>query len=313
MRSPLRRRPGKSDTWYRHVLPTAAVLFLAALAGACGSRGTATPAGKPLIVGTTTQIADIVRNIAGDRAAVVSLVGPNRDPHDYEPTTDAVEQVARSRVVFKNGAGLDDWLDRVLKNAGGSRPTVDLSAVVHLRYDAGQPDPHYWMDPTNVERMVPAIRDALVAADPADATAYRANANRYLQQVRTMDAQVKSIFDTVPTAGRKLVTDHDAFHYFADHFGLDYVGTILRGLSTSSEPTTQQLAALVGAIRDQGVKAIFAEASLNPKLAEQIGRDAGVKVVTDLYGDSLGPPGSDAGTYIGMMVSNARAIAEALR
>lgn len=301
----------------RRPLLLLAALALAALLAACGggspAGGTATPKPSMTVVATTTQLGDIVRQVAGGSVAVVTLVKPNQDPHDFEPTTGDVTAVARSKVVFKSGVGLDDWLDGILQNAGGQRPIVDLSTFVQLRRDGSEVDPHYWMDPTNVEAMIPAIRDALTAADPAAAATFAANADTYLAAVRAMDASVRATIDAIPAAQRKMVTDHDAFHYFTDHFGLTYVGSVLQGLNTNQEPTTGQLADLIAAIKAQHVRAIFTERSLSPRLAQTLGREAGVQVVSTLYGDSLGAPGSGADTYIGMMETNAREIAAALK
>ncbi len=294
------------------LLSAAAALALAACGGS-SARPPATAKPALTVVATTTQLGDIVREIAGPAAAVTTLVKPNQDPHDFEPTPGDVAAVARSQVVFKSGAGIDDWLDRILQNAGGKRPIVDLSTVVHLRTQGGEADPHYWMDPTNVEALIPAVRDALAGADPADAAAFGTRADDYLSRVRAMDRTAQATIDGIPANGRKMVTDHDAFRYFTDHFGLEYVGSVLQGLNTNQEPTTGQVTDLIAQIRAQDVKAIFTEQSLSPRLAQTLASEAHVKVVSNLYGDSLGAPGSGADTYIGMMETNARNIADALK
>ena len=304
--------------WMRAGLRAVALLFsLAGALTACsgGGEGAAegTGASPLIVVATTTQVGDFARRVAGDRAAVRTLVKANQDPHAFEPTPGDVAAVARSGIIFKSGAGLDDWLDGVLRNAGGSRPIVDLSRSAELRTADGEADPHYWLDATNVEALIPAVRDALSAADPGGAASYATNAAAYLAELRTLDREIMALVASIPAERRKFVADHDAFRYFTERYGLNFVGSVLRGLSTDREPTPGQLIDLINLIRTEAVPVIFTERSLNPKLEQELAAEAGIRVVSTLYGDGLGAPGSGADTYLGMMRSNAREIVEALR
>jgi len=298
-------------------LRSAAIWF--ALAGALtacsGGRGAAdgTGAGPLIVVATTTQVGDFARHVAGDRATVTTLVKANQDPHEFEPTPGDVAAVARSRIAFKSGAGIDDWLDGVLQNAGGSRSIVDLSQSATLRTAGGEADPHYWLDATNVEALIPAVRDALSTVDPEGAATYAANADNYLTELRALDREIMDSIASIPAERRKFVADHDAFRYFTEHYGLMFFGSVLRGLSTDREPTPGQLIDLINQIRAEAVPVIFTERSLNPRLEQELAAEAGIRVVSTLYGDSLGEPGSGADTYVGMMRSNTREIVEALR
>ena len=176
--------------------------------------------------------------------------------------------------------------------------------------DCAEPDgdPHWWHDPTLFERAATALGERLASIDPSHADAYRANARRYVTEIRAMDAANKRLIATVPRGERKLVTNHDAFGYFAAHYGITVVGSVLPSLSTVAQPSAQDVADLIGKIRAEHVRAIFTESSLNPALEQQIASEAGVKVYANLYGDTLGPPGSPGATYIGMERWNMRAM-----
>jgi len=156
------------------------------------------------------------------------------------------------------------------------------------------------------------IRDALIAFDPPGRATYEANAARYLRELETLHRWIQQQVAQIPPERRKLVTTHDAFRYFGHRYGFKVVGTIW-GISTEDEPSAQEIARLVEAIRRERVPAVFVETTINPKLMERVAREAGVRIGPKLYGDSLGPPGSGADTYVGMMRHNVRAIVEALR
>ena len=214
-------------------------------------------------------------------------------------------------VLVESGAGLDRWADTLIAGSGKSIPTFVASAGVPLRRgDASEPagDPHWWHDPTLFEQAATSLGERLAVIDPTHAASYRANAARYVRAIRRMDAANERLIATVPRAERTLVTNHDAFAYFAAHYGITVVGSVIPSLSTASEPSAQQVAALIGRIRAQHVRAVFTESSLNPSLEEQIAHEAGVKVYANLYGDTLGPAGSPGATYIGMERWNMRAM-----
>jgi len=181
----------------------------------------------------------------------------------------------------------------------------------HHHHDEG--DPHFWLDPTNVVTYVANIRDGLISVDPAGAEVYRANAERYIAQLNELDRFIADQVAAIPEANRKLVTNHESFGYFADRYGFRIIGTIVPGVSTGASPSAQQLARLTGRVRDAGVKVIFLETGANPQLAEQLARETGITIVSDLYTHSLSEADGPAPTYIDMMRYNVKRIVEALK
>jgi ABC-type Zn uptake system ZnuABC Zn-binding protein ZnuA len=254
------------------------------------------------VVATTTQVADFGRNVGGDRVQVTSLLKPNLDAHDYEPSPADVEAIAHADLVLENGAGLETWLHDTITSSGFHGPLVDTSQGIQLRQVGGQLDPHIWQNPRNAQRMVANIDRALAAADPADARIFRANLATYTKQLQALDAEVQRQIDSL--ANRKLVTNHDAFGYYSDRYGLQFVGSVIPSFDSSAELSGRDIHDLVAKIKATRVKAVFSETSLPPRTAETIAREAGVKVVEGegaLYGDSLGPAGSDGDTYLKMI------------
>jgi zinc/manganese transport system substrate-binding protein len=308
------------------------LLLIAGLA-ACGPDATPNPAGTPsgataatmpggaspgplTIVATTTQIRSMAEAVAGDRATVVSILKAGADAHSYEPVPSDVQAISKSALVLRNGAGLDNWLDKIINGAGGGRPVVTVSDGVTLRKgDAAEPggDPHIWFSASNAMTMTRNIRDALVQVDPAHADAYQAGANAYLQQLDDLDTYIFAQIATIPADQRKMVTNHDAFGYYIDRYGLQFLGSIIPSMSTESAPSAQDVATLITTVKAQHVKAIFLESSINPKLAQQLAGEAGVRVVDTLYGDSLGDAGTPGATYVGMMRYNTDTIVGALK
>jgi ABC-type Zn uptake system ZnuABC Zn-binding protein ZnuA len=289
-----------------------AVLLMAGCSGpgsASGGRRAAAGDGELRVVATTTQVADLATNVGGDRARVTSLLKPGIDPHDYEPSPADIDAIAHADLVLENGVGLEAWLRDTIEGSGFHGPVVDTSRGVRLRMVEGAPDPHIWQDPHNAERMAANIEQGLAAAEPSAAGAFRANLAAYTGQLQALDAEVQRQVDSL--ANRKVVTDHDAFGYYLDRYGLELVGTVIPSFDSSAELSGRDIRDLVAKVRATGVKAIFAETTLSPRAAETIGREAGVKVVTGpdaLYGDSLGPPGSDGDTYIRMIRHNTATI-----
>jgi len=284
------------------------------LAGGCSTNKPAGSAdgaqGRTLrVVATTTQVADFAANVGGDRVRVTSLLKPNLDAHDYEPSPADVEAIARADVVLENGAGLESWLHDTIASSGFQGPVVDTSQRVRLRMAGGAADPHVWQDPRNAMVMAATIERALAAADPADAGRFRANLAAYTRQLQALDSEVQRQIDSL--ANKKLVTNHDAFGYYVDRYGLQFVGSVIPSFDTSAELSGRDIRDLVAKIKATKVKAVFSETSLPPKTAETIAREAGVKVVEGedaLYGDSLGPAGSDGDTYLKMVRHNTRTI-----
>jgi ABC-type Zn uptake system ZnuABC Zn-binding protein ZnuA/ABC-type Mn2+/Zn2+ transport system permease subunit len=309
----LARRPLAAVLTGRAALAGTAVLVALVLAGCGGSSSTGHSG--PLVVATTTQIGDWARVVGGDAADVHQILHPNTDPHEYEPRPADVEAVAGAKLVFLNGDRLDAWMGTVISNAGGSPEVIDLGAKVPVRRpgesegpEASRFDPHWWHDPRNAEAAVGAIRAALVAADPAKAPTYRANAAAYLRRLRALDAGIRACFARVPAAQRKLVSDHDAFGYFADRYGITVVGAVIPSQTTQAQASAKDIADLVSLVRREHVRAVFPEASLSKKLAQQIASESGARADYTLYGDTLGPAGSPGATYLSMEQANANAM-----
>jgi ABC-type Zn uptake system ZnuABC Zn-binding protein ZnuA len=296
----------------RPVVPAAAALLVAAALAGCSSTSGSGSDGKVAVVATTTQIGDWVRAVGGDRVDVSQILRPNTDAHDYEPRPTDVKDTARAKLVFVNGDRLDHWMGEVVKESGGDPTVVDLSEGLPVRLagegegkEASRYDPHWWNDPRNAEAAVAGIRDALIRADPGGRVAYREAAAAYETRLRALDAGMARCFTAVPAAERKLVSDHDAFNYLVARYGIDYVGAVIPSQTTQAQPSAGEVADLVSLIRREHVKAVFPESSVNPRLAEAIGRRTGARSDLQLYGDSLGPKGSKGDTYLRMERANA--------
>ena len=259
-------------------------------------------------VATTTQVADFVRNVGGDRVSVDSILRPNSDPHEYEPRPSDAAAIAKADVVFRSGGDLDGWLDEVVDSAGGDPDQVTLIDSVKREGD----DPHWWQDPRNVILAVAVIRDALTKVDPDGRAGYARRAAAYTAKLRRLDSEVARCIGRVPPAERKLVTTHDALGYFADRYGIEVIGAVIPSLSTQAQPSAKDVGQLVDQIKSEGVRAIFPEAALSEKLEQAISREAGAEVGGQLWADTLGPEGSSGETYLGAVRSNAATLAKGM-
>jgi ABC-type Zn uptake system ZnuABC Zn-binding protein ZnuA/ABC-type Mn2+/Zn2+ transport system permease subunit len=298
------------------VVRRGAVLAAAALAlAACGSGSGSSSHGLD-IVATTTQIGDWARVVAGPDATVHQLLQPNTDPHEYEPRPSDVEATAGADVVLENGDELDRWMAKVVSNAGGDPTVVDLGATapVKLAGDTSRPeasryDPHWWHDPRNAIAAVERIESSLSRAEPSKKAEFERRANAYVMRLRALDQGIAACFAQVPKPERKLVTDHDAFNYFAARYGIKVVGAIIPSQTTQAQPSAGETTQLIDLIRREHVHAVFPESSINRRLAEAVARETGARSDLVLYGDTLGPKGSPGATYLGMEGTNARRMA----
>src|SRR6266540_47248 len=277
---------------HRHLVALAAAAAAVLLAGCGGSSSsggsTGGSAGKSLnVVATTTQVQDFTRVIGGDRIKLSGILKPNVDAHDFEPSPADVDAIAKADVLVVNGV-------QVIRGDDPKEP-------------AG--DPHIWQSPENAKLMVANIQQALSTADSADAAYFKANLDAYTAKLATLDTDIARQINTL--SNKKLVTNHDAFAYYVARYHLDFIGSIIPSFDTSAELSAKDITDLVAKIRATGVKAIFSESSLPPRTAETIAKEANVKVVEGedaLYGDALGPAGSDGATYLQMMQHNTRTI-----
>lgn len=302
------------------------VLLLVAASTACASPTAAPTVSSPgamsglRVVAVETFLADIAQNVAGDRVKVEALMPIGLDPHAFEPTPQDVKKVADADVLVVNGAGFEEFLDKLLENAGSKYLLVEASKGLTSRVlKPGEPrdpdnpgDPHFWLDPTQVVKYVENIRDSLTQADPAGAATYKANADAYIAKLYALDSKIKNAVNTIPAPKRKLVTDHDTFGYYADRYGFEIVGMLVPSFSTADASTAQQLAALIDQIKATHAQAIFLEQNDNPQVAQQIARDTGIKIVTGLYTHSLSDANGPAPTYLQMLEYDTMLIVNAL-
>lgn len=277
------------------------------------------------VLASTTFLADITQNVAGDRAQVVSLLPIGSDPHAYQATPADVVKISESTILILNGIEYEHFIEPLLENADGERLVIVASDGLEphpMEEDAGEEhaggeeheagDPHMWLDPNLVITYVENIRDGLSQADPGGAEVYRSNAEAYIAQLKDLDSFIKSQVESIPAERRLLVTNHEALGYFAERYGFTIVDTILPSFSSEASASAQEVASAIERIKLSGAPAIFLGEVENDSLAEQIASETDIKVVRDLYLETLtdGPP---AATYIEMMKYNVTQIADALK
>ena len=282
------------------------LLLVTLVAPSCG--GDSGSGSGRAVVATTTEVADLVRQVGGNRISVDGMLRPGGDPHDYEPRPSDVAAVSRAGLVFRSGGEVDDWLGDVIDNAGGDADVVSLIDSVHRIDD----DPHWWQDPRNAERAVETIRARLTKLDPAGRGTYRRNAARLERRLRTLDSRIAACVARVPPAKRRIVTTHDALGYFARRYGVKVVGSVIPSLSTQAQASAGDVQKLVDQIRREHVEAVFPESSVNPDIERAIAREAGASIGGELYADSLGPKGSAGETYVGALSSDAAALVDGM-
>lgn len=283
---------------------------------------------KLRVVATTNILADIVSQVGREAIELTQLLPLGADPHTYTATPQDVVAVANAHVVFANGANLEaEFLPKLIQDTGA--PVVYVSQGIELREFGEEEhhdgeigdghkdslegvDPHTWTTPVNVIIFVNHIENALSALDPANTDSYRANARRYRTELEALDEWVKEQIATISADNRKLVTDHETFGYYADRYGLEQSGAVIPGFSTGAEPSARELAALEDAIREYGVRAVFAGTTINSSLAQQVAADTGIQLIT-LYTGSLGAAGSGVETYIDYVRYDTTAIVNGLR
>jgi ABC-type Zn uptake system ZnuABC Zn-binding protein ZnuA len=308
-----------------HRLPIT-VLIAALVLAACAPAAPAS-SGQLRAVATFSILGDLVQNIGGSAVELTVLVGPDGDAHTFQPSPSDSANIASADVIFENGLEFETWLDD-LYTASASRAArvVVTQGLTPLALEEahdehggtpgaehGEFDPHAWGSVPNAILMAQNIREALITADPANADIYQANAQKYIDDLKSLDQWVTEQVTMLPAERRKLVTTHDTFGYFAHQYGFEIVGTALGSTTDIAGPSAAGIAALVEEIRATGVPAIFAENIANPKLMEQIATEAGVKLGPPLYTDALGPLGSPGESYLQMVRYNVNSIVNALK
>ena len=300
----------------KHSILSLALLTTIFMTSCGGQPASSSGTTAPNVLATTTFLADIARNVAGDRLRVDSLLPVDADPHSYQAVPEDVVKIGKSTVLIVNGLDYEQFLTGLLENAGGERLIITASDGLepHQMEEEGHTatDPHMWLDPNRVIKYVENIRDGLTQADPGGAENYKSNADAYIAQLQELDNWIKEQITQIPPDRKLLVTNHESLGYFSDRYGFTVIGDVLQSVSSVASPSAQQMAALIDQIRASGAPAIFLDASENPTLAQQIADEAGVTVVTDLHLESL-TEGVPAATYIDMMKYNVTQIVNALK
>ena len=292
---------------------------LAALAAMLAG-GPAVAQDRLKVVASFSILADIAKNVGGDRVQVDSLVGPNGDAHVYNPTPADAKKVAEAKVVLVNGLGYEGWINRLIQASGSRAPTVVASKGVKPRekpgprdshgHDHGRVDPHAWQSVANVKIYTANIRDGLIAADPAGRSVYVANAAAYLGRLDALEKEARDAVGRIPADRRRILTTHGAFGYFQDAYGIQFFAP--QGVSTETEPSAKDVASLIRQIRGQKISGIFMENVTDPRLIKRVADETGAKVGGTLYSDALTDEKGPAPTYIDLIRHNIRTLTAAL-
>jgi zinc/manganese transport system substrate-binding protein len=289
-----------------------------ALALVLGLAGGAEAAGKVKAVASFSILADMVKQVGGDRVEVITLVGPDGDAHVYEPTPADAKNLASANILFTNGLGFEGWMDRLEKSSGFKGKVVVASTSVKPRTmveeEGGKKetitDPHAWQSLANGKLYVANIRDGLIAVDPDGKATYKVNANTYLDAIIKEETAVKAALAALPKERRKIITSHDAFGYFGAAYGLEVIAP--EGVSTESEASAQDVAKIIRQIKAEKIPAVFMENITDHRLLDQIASETNAKIGGTLYTDALSPPDGPAGTYLDMFRNNIETLTAAL-
>jgi len=262
------------------------------------------------VVTSFSILADFVRQVGGDKVTVTSLVGPDSDVHVYTPTPHDAKDVGAARLLIVNGLGLEGWLPRLQQASGSKAPIVVATQGINPRKRGLDADPHAWQSASNAMVYVRNIRDALVAADPADAETFKANAERYLTELAALDREVRAEIEKIPPERRKVISTHDAFGYFADTYSIQFIAPL--GVSTETEPSARDVAEIIRQVKKAQIPAVFLENFNDDRLVGRIAAETGAKIGGTLYSDALSEEKGPVPTYIAMVRHNIRALTSAL-
>lgn len=278
---------------------------------------------KIQVVSTIGMITDVVQEVGGEEVEAIGLMGPGVDPHLYKASQGDMTRLDRADMIFYGGLHLEGKMTEIFEKLERSKPTVAVSrgidtSLLRSGEDAGgtQYDPHIWFNVKHWISATETIRDALSSYDPAHADLYKDNAEKYIQQLKELDEEVRTAIAEIPQSSRVLVTAHDAFGYFGEAYGIKVMG--LQGISTAAEYGSKDVSELRDYLVDNKIKAVFVESSIPTKSMEAViagAKEKGheIEIGGELYSDSLGEPGSDADTYIKMVRHNVSTIVSALK
>jgi len=262
------------------------------------------------VVASFSILGDFVRNVGGDRVSVTTLVGADSDVHVYTPAPSDAKRIADAKFVVVNGLGLEGWLPRLVQSSGSKATIVTASAGIAPLKLGSAADPHAWQSVPNAKVYVTDIANALAAADPDDAEFFRAQAKAYLEKLETLDREVREAVAKIPPERRKVISTHDAFGYFAAEYGIRFIAPL--GVSTETEPSARDIAAIIGQIKAARIPAVFLENISDDRLIRRIAAETGAKVGGTLISDGLTGEKGPAPTYIDMVRHNIKALTSAL-
>jgi zinc/manganese transport system substrate-binding protein len=262
------------------------------------------------VVASFSILGDFVRNVGGDRVNITTLVGPDSDVHVYTPAPGDAKRIADAKLVIVNGLGLEGWLPRLVQSSGSKAVIVTASAGIAPLKLGSAADPHAWQSVPNARVYVTDIANALAAADPDDADLFRTQAKAYLERLETLDREVREAVAKIPPERRKVISTHNAFGYFAAEYGVQFIAPL--GVSTETEPSARDIAAIIGQIRAQKIPAVFLENISDDRLIRRIAAETGAKVGGTLISDGLTDEKGPAPTYIDMVRHNIKALTSAL-
>ena len=266
---------------------------------------------KPIeVVASFSILGDFVKNVGGDPVDVTTLVGADGDVHVYTPAPGDARKISDANLLVINGLGLEGWLPRLLQVSSAGVPIVTASKGIAPLKLGSEADPHAWQSVANAKGYVANVRDALIAASPADAESFRNNAETYLAKLGALDREVREAIAQIPSTRRKVISTHDAFGYFASAYGIQFIAPI--GVSTESEASARDIARIVAQIRAEKIPAVFLERMSDPRLIRRIAAETGARIGGTLYSDSLTDEKGDAPTYIEMVRHNIKALTSAL-
>lgn len=269
---------------------------------------------KPLVVATTSMIADMAGELAGDEFEIRTLVAIGGDPHLYEPTPGDAQLLVKANLILRNGFTLEGWLDELIANSGSKGEVVTVTESVDpiksIVYK-GTEDPHAWMDASKVANgYIKNIKDSFVKLKPDAAEVFNFNYGVYKEQLIDLDKSIMQKIQSIPEAKRVLITSHDAFQYYGKRYGIQLESII--GISTEEEAKSSDIMRVQNIINERKIPAVFVESTINPKMLKQIAKDNEVVIGGELFSDSLGDDASGAGTYYDMMKQNTDRIVNAL-
>jgi len=262
------------------------------------------------VVASFSILGDFVKQVGGERISVTTLVGADGDVHVYTPTPADARKIAEAKLLVVNGFGLEGWLPRLLEAAGNKSPIVMATQGITPLRLGSDADPHAWQSVANAKIYVANIRDALAAADPADADYFAKKAEAYLAQLEALDADAKASIGRIPKERRKVISTHDAFGYFATRYGIEFIAPT--GVSTESEPSARDIAKIIAQVKASRIPAVFLERIGDPRLMQRISAETGARLGGTLYSDSLSDEKGDCPTYIDMVRHNIRTLTSAL-